>query len=396
MRSLEADDVEGICSIYPGPSETECRKVEESYFHVEPYVPSDGDSGGTCSVTTSRHPVAPLESLITLLFAAGALAALRFWRRIRGAIQCSCLRRTAAMVAFALVTLGAIDGHAFERYQSSQGALLQRNLEYPCVYRYWIDMRDLDDLDTDSEVIITQAAMAAWSSVGCTAFTWEFSGFLPDAKAAPKDGKDVIAWVFDNWTKDETYAALTTLTYNKFTGEISDSDIEINADLFEFTNCDSTTVQKVDFEFTILHECGHLYGFDHSKDPQAVMFSHSPFCSDSPGHALTADDEEAMCTVYGTAAVVDGCNAEPVTPEQSESEPDVVAADAGDTQSPPNPDPDHPETTCCCSLASPNVVAVPWPPVLCLMLLIAASVTVLRASRSSDPGRLTRQRGHQK
>jgi len=129
--------------------------------------------------------------------------------------------------------------------------------------------------------------------------------------------------VYDCW--DATHGgdgviATTTTTSSRQTGQILDSDIELNdapasnGTKFTFTAVDGlpcdpndpsqTGCVRMDVQNTITHEAGHTLGLDHSLDPNATMYASAPF-GETSKRVLGADDVQGICAIYprGKASV---------------------------------------------------------------------------------------------
>lgn len=119
---------------------------------------------------------------------------------------------------------------------------------------------------------------------------------------------------YNCWEHDAATFALTTTSYNIATGQLADADIEFNSTpgIHRYTtesettrrctsltdpnekNCTATDVQN-----TATHEIGHLIGIDHSSLASATMYYSAEDAEVSKRH-LTADDEDAICSIYPT------------------------------------------------------------------------------------------------
>jgi hypothetical protein len=91
--------------------------------------------------------------------------------------------------------------------------------------------------------------------------------------------------------------ALTTVSFNRDTGEILDADIEINSADHVIILTDTPGSGVYDLESVLTHEAGHFFGIAHTPDRTSVMYY-----EDEGGSArhreLTGDDAAAICAVY--------------------------------------------------------------------------------------------------
>jgi len=90
--------------------------------------------------------------------------------------------------------------------------------------------------------------------------------------------------------------ALTTVTFDKNTGNIHDADLEINSTqpLSVETPVPS---DKYDLPSILAHETGHFLGLAHSIDPASVM-RRSYIPGDDSFRRLGADDTAGICEIY--------------------------------------------------------------------------------------------------
>ncbi len=84
--------------------------------------------------------------------------------------------------------------------------------------------------------------------------------------------------------------ALTTVFFDGDTGEIYDTNIEINTNLDDFS-VDGTPPGEVDLTAVLTHETGHFLGLSHSSVEQATMFASYMVGMST----LDTDDELAIC-----------------------------------------------------------------------------------------------------
>ncbi len=127
---------------------------------------------------------------------------------------------------------------------------------------------------------------------------------------------------YDCWddVHGDAVIATTTTTSNKFSGEIFDSDIELNdapaanGTKFTFTAVDglpcTTPLQtgcvRIDVQNTVTHEAGHYLGLDHSTDPDATMYASAP-SGETSKRDLATDDINGICAIYPRGAPTATC-----------------------------------------------------------------------------------------
>lgn len=91
--------------------------------------------------------------------------------------------------------------------------------------------------------------------------------------------------------------ALTTVTYDKGTGEIWDADIELNTAEHTIVVNATPAPGTFDLESILTHEVGHFFGIAHSPYPDAVMYFQDEGGS-SKHRNLSPDDIAAICAIY--------------------------------------------------------------------------------------------------
>jgi hypothetical protein len=183
---------------------------------------------------------------------------------------------------------------------------------------------------------ITNAAFGAWGSVTCPdtgqppSFELQNLGPVACDKHEYNDQQNtfggnanIIVFRDANWTatKDPHTLALTTVTYNKNTGEIYDADIEVNSHIQLGINGGgggiSTTTpvppNAFDLQSILTHETGHFLGLAHSDQscqPGSCPTMDSVYRTGSDDfRTLEPDDIAGICTVYpaGRAATDNSC-----------------------------------------------------------------------------------------
>ncbi len=97
--------------------------------------------------------------------------------------------------------------------------------------------------------------------------------------------------------------AITIVTFDSFTGEIFDADLEMNTLHprtnpigFRFSIAERPDFDAADLPTILTHEFGHFLGLSHSANERSVMWFEA-----GVGEArrdLTADDTAGICTIY--------------------------------------------------------------------------------------------------
>ncbi len=110
----------------------------------------------------------------------------------------------------------------------------------------------------------------------------------------------------DCWEHANGALAITTTRFDKETGRISDSDVELNTPRFIFTAVESPVciaptfnVDCIasDIQNTVTHEVGHVLGLGHSTDPDSTMNANA-FPGETGKRSLDADSRQFICDVY--------------------------------------------------------------------------------------------------
>jgi hypothetical protein len=162
-------------------------------------------------------------------------------------------------------------------------------------------------LDEESVRATFQAAFRLWSEVDCgpepfsvvassmparsdrAEFAWDE---VNESVVAMHDEEEWAALGYD-----ERAVALTTLFFDRETGEIFDVDIELNAGAGVFTHCEGACIAgEIDLLNTLAHETGHFLGLGHSELESASM---APYTAEGElgKRSLDADDREGYCAL---------------------------------------------------------------------------------------------------
>ena len=172
------------------------------------------------------------------------------------------------------------------------------------------DSNQPEEIDASRAQEAIAASFDVWKGLTCNgvALGWTFTndgvvsgrtiGFDERAGAA---NENLVKWVGTGWDHQSNVVALTSLTYDLYTGEIVDADIEINDRNFRFALVPGR--EEMDLQNTVVHEIGHFLGLDHSTKefPDATMFASAP-PQETKKRDLTQDDIDGYCALYGAGA----------------------------------------------------------------------------------------------
>jgi hypothetical protein len=196
--------------------------------------------------------------------------------------------------------------------------------------------------------------------------------------------QNVIVFRDETWKYGAQVLGLTTVQYNRETGEIYNADMEINTlDMDPLAVRDPVGADAYDFASVVTHEAGHFLGIGHSDVRGSTMEAHYDRGQTSMRN-LSPDDISAICTIYrpdGDRAVLNGkvtqapqCNPTPrggYSPECQEKKTGCTASMTG---------------------ASPSAGGFGWVVALCAVLMTRRHMARRQRAISSPASPSSRSR----
>lgn len=177
-------------------------------------------------------------------------------------------------------------------------------------------------ISADDMRSVVNEAFEKWTSAPCNGGTPRFSvDLFPDVQCLDvtgnsgykEKGPNYNVWIFQDtvWPYEavgENAIAITTTQFHPATGEIYDSDVELNSlgNVFTLTQ----TNVLIDLPSVVLHEAGHFLGLAHSGTGSAVM-SPTLEAGDASRRHLDSDDIQGICSVYPPGPLNPSCDPEP-------------------------------------------------------------------------------------
>jgi hypothetical protein len=172
-------------------------------------------------------------------------------------------------------------------------------------------------IDYDAAEASVGRAFAAWTNAGCTggkpSISVRVEGPIScDASEYNSDRGNANIVVFrDSWpyVGGEDALGLTRLRFNPDTGEIYDSDIEVNT-VTEPLSVGEPKASAVDLDSLLTHEAGHLLGLAHTLEVGATMLAGYKLGSIEL-RSLAPDDVAGLCGIYPPKRQLSSTSCEP-------------------------------------------------------------------------------------
>ncbi len=200
---------------------------------------------------------------------------------------------------------------AFERSQNDNGTVCYYWKNRSVSFRLNKDCsKDVNITDCTQAV---QNSIGAWMGHSCSDLELNFAGTTTQTSIG-MDYVNLIVWRQSNdWKYENSAIAMTTTTFNTYTGEIVDADIEVNGVDYTFSVSPPDTPGvpgTMDIQNTLTHELGHCIGladvFD-KADSDATMYYTAGY-GDTNKSTLSQDDINGLCTIYPAGAATPLCS----------------------------------------------------------------------------------------
>lgn len=257
-------------------------------------------------------------------------------------------RRLCVASVAALMLLPA-SASAFEQTKTCN---YERNSDYECgpgespkgvhwgrrCVQYKVNVRGSAGIPTGPDGQLTEALLTnivesfdIWNRADCSNFRMEYAGLTTqdladfDSEGGIAGNENTITWL-DDWPYDRSAYALTSVTFDARNGRIQDADIELNDDVYQFTDDDNNII--VDVRNTMTHEVGHLLGLDHSNERDATMFF-SAAEGETKKRSLEQDDVDGLCTIYPDGEGELSCTRDEAAPGGDDVSDDALCATVG-------------------------------------------------------------------
>ena len=251
------------------------------------------------------------------------------------------MKRAICALAIAAAAGGLMlprPAQAFVRYYTEDNAPFFWALPNLPVTAYVNDFNQ-STMTPDQVIGAVMAATATWSAQqnDCT-----YVSIVPQISSAPtpratNDAHNSLIFRGTSWCQlapdgsceieyDSSALAFTWDTANKKTGQIYDSDIEVNLVNYSWADvvADPSLHEDMDLQNAITHEFGHFLGLDHTcyspsttssppldntgmpipncnfapADVQATTMYPSAMAGDTQKRTLAPDDQQGLCAIY--------------------------------------------------------------------------------------------------
>ena len=256
-------------------------------------------------------------------------------------------------MAVAVIALAAPPAQAYQRSVNTGGLCMWWATRG---HSFIIDARGTPDVAGPAAFTAVRKSFAAWAGVPGSDLTFPDQGLSLDPKNRKvgyfpgESNVNLVLWrtancstavppgdsctqqggcgnKYDCWENGDGVIASTRTTSNRTTGQILDTDIELNdapgsdgSTRLRFTANDGapcigptqTGCVRTDIENTVTHEAGHSLGLEHTPVADATMFATAPE-GETSKRTLHADDLQAIQEIYPLGKPTVTCLSGPIT-----------------------------------------------------------------------------------
>jgi uncharacterized protein (TIGR03382 family) len=173
---------------------------------------------------------------------------------------------------------------------------------------YFMNDEGIAALGSDRTELAVEAALAQWSTVGCSTFAFSYEG--RSAEGVEDDGLNVIAWENDSWEWHPDAAAMSVVRFD-MSGDlptIRETDILFNGVSFDWDDETGAAVGAspvLHAGSVLAHELGHSTGMDHEYE-LITSTMYLAYFGGSWMETLSGDDMRGLCENYPAGA--DACS----------------------------------------------------------------------------------------
>ncbi len=224
--------------------------------------------------------------------------------------MCRFIKTITFTVAIIVFMTPAWNTWSFVRTTTDAGVSIA--WESSCFY-YSLNEQGSGDIPFDELREVTRTSFDTWEKVSCSYF------FFNETNPAQNDQAEfsvhhgnvnLLVWRegLGSWPHHSSVLALTSINYDRNTGEILDVDIEFNGAIYTFATLDDYPLgtDLIDLENTMTHEIGHTIGLDHTQDPSTTMYGLGESGTTNK-RTLTDDDINGLCAIYPLASDPNTC-----------------------------------------------------------------------------------------
>jgi len=164
-------------------------------------------------------------------------------------------------------------------------------------------------VDLDGEHAILLRAIATWNEAAtscgvplCLVDVGEVDPAQGLGYNSEGPNYNLVTYVADKatWDVRNNPSAIAATTYTQVitSGKLVDADIEVNDGGWRFSDREPVPTDAFDLEAILLHELGHVIGFDHTTDRASTMYPSENQSSATARRGLSEADVIGVCEAF--------------------------------------------------------------------------------------------------